>query len=84
MCALNCHAWSLQDSLVASVESADDEYTAMIRGLVQLAGCFHPMPNAYRGLLIRRWWIGIFGSGCEAGLIFLRRKNRLCRVWLCL
>eukprot|EP00978_Attheya_sp_CCMP212_P027761 scaffold93832_cov47-Attheya_sp.AAC.2 len=49
MCALNCPAWSLQDSLVAPVESADDEYTAMIHGLVHLAGCFHPTTNAYKG-----------------------------------
>eukprot|EP00978_Attheya_sp_CCMP212_P008370 scaffold19715_cov54-Attheya_sp.AAC.2 len=49
MCALNCPAWSLQDSLVASVESADDGYTTMIRGLVHLAGCFHPTTNAYQG-----------------------------------
>eukprot|EP00978_Attheya_sp_CCMP212_P000834 scaffold1747_cov53-Attheya_sp.AAC.1 len=52
MCALNCPAWSLQDSLVASVESADDEEysTTMICGLlVHLAGCFHPTTNAYQG-----------------------------------
>eukprot|EP00978_Attheya_sp_CCMP212_P013706 scaffold34473_cov72-Attheya_sp.AAC.2 len=50
MCALNCPAWSLQDSLVASVVSADDEYTAMIHKLVHLAGCFHhPEVNAYQG-----------------------------------
>eukprot|EP00978_Attheya_sp_CCMP212_P005442 scaffold12207_cov42-Attheya_sp.AAC.2 len=49
MCALNCPAWSLLDSLVASVESADDEYTAMIRRLVHLAWCFHPMTKAYQG-----------------------------------
>eukprot|EP00978_Attheya_sp_CCMP212_P014252 scaffold36233_cov58-Attheya_sp.AAC.3 len=49
MCALNCPAWSLQNSLVASVESADDEYTTMIRGLVHLAGCFHLTTNAYQG-----------------------------------
>eukprot|EP00978_Attheya_sp_CCMP212_P010588 scaffold25751_cov57-Attheya_sp.AAC.1 len=63
MYALNCPAWSLQNSLVASVESADDEYTAMIRGLVHLAGCFHPTTNAYQGAPhpkmvdrnIRRW-----------------------------
>eukprot|EP00978_Attheya_sp_CCMP212_P037001 scaffold171651_cov63-Attheya_sp.AAC.1 len=49
MCALNCPAWSLQNSLVASVELSNDEYTAMICRLVHLAGCFYPTTNAYQG-----------------------------------
>eukprot|EP00978_Attheya_sp_CCMP212_P041156 scaffold232337_cov26-Attheya_sp.AAC.1 len=79
MCALNCPAWSLQDSLVASVVSVDDEYTAMVRGLVHLAGCFHPETNAYQGAPHSKMVdLGIFSSGCKAGLIFQRRKNMLC------
>eukprot|EP00978_Attheya_sp_CCMP212_P035770 scaffold157673_cov60-Attheya_sp.AAC.1 len=37
MCAaLNCPAWRLQNSLVAPRRLGDDEYTAMVRGLVYL------------------------------------------------
>jgi hypothetical protein len=50
MCAaLNCPAWRLQNSLVAPKRLGDDEYTAMVRGLVHLAGCFHPETNEYIG-----------------------------------
>jgi GNAT superfamily N-acetyltransferase len=50
MCAaLNCPAWRLQNSLVAPTSLGDDEYTAMVRGLVHLAGCFHPETNEYIG-----------------------------------
>jgi hypothetical protein len=45
MCALNCPVWSLQDSLVAPVVLVNDEYTAMIRGLVR----FHSKTNVYMG-----------------------------------
>ena len=49
MCALNCPAWKLQNSLVVEREVGDDEYTLMVRGLVHLGGCFHPVTNEYRG-----------------------------------
>eukprot|EP00978_Attheya_sp_CCMP212_P000078 scaffold156_cov33-Attheya_sp.AAC.2 len=50
MCAaLNCPAWRLQNSLVAPRRLGDDEYTAMVRGLVYLAGCFHPTTNEFAG-----------------------------------
>eukprot|EP00978_Attheya_sp_CCMP212_P023252 scaffold70812_cov67-Attheya_sp.AAC.2 len=50
MCAaLNCPAWRLQNSLVAPRRLGDDEYTVMVRGLVYLAGCFHPTTNEFVG-----------------------------------
>eukprot|EP00978_Attheya_sp_CCMP212_P002182 scaffold4468_cov22-Attheya_sp.AAC.1 len=50
MCAaLNCPAWRLQNSLIAPKRLGDDKYTAMVRGLVYLAGCFHPKMNEFVG-----------------------------------
>eukprot|EP00978_Attheya_sp_CCMP212_P021251 scaffold61909_cov47-Attheya_sp.AAC.1 len=50
MCAaLNCPAWHLQNSLVAPGRLGDDEYAVMVRGLVYLAGCFHPKTNEFVG-----------------------------------
>jgi hypothetical protein len=51
MWALNCPAWRLQDSLLAAppVVSANDKYTAMVWGLMHLAGCFHPDTHEFLG-----------------------------------
>eukprot|EP00978_Attheya_sp_CCMP212_P033003 scaffold131291_cov35-Attheya_sp.AAC.1 len=63
MCAaLNCPVWRLQNSLVAPrrLGDDDDEYTAMVRGLVYLAGCFHPTIKKIR-------WISSSEDGGTAG-----------------
>jgi hypothetical protein len=51
MCALNCLAWCLQDSLVlVPVVAANDKYTAMIHGLVYLSECVHEETATIQGV----------------------------------
>eukprot|EP00978_Attheya_sp_CCMP212_P001432 scaffold3002_cov64-Attheya_sp.AAC.5 len=63
MYALNCPVWHLQDTLVAPVVLADDEYTVMVCGLLYLAGRFHLETSAFQWIphpkmvdkIIRLW-----------------------------